>query len=551
MAFKFNWPDFTTEFVEQAKQLLTTALNKSNKPANIVDHIVVKDLNMGTKPPELEIMEIGELAVDKFRGIFKLIYSGDAHLTLQTKVQANPMNSNKSDVSMYTRRGILAADQPLVVPMLLRLSNLKLRGIIVLVVSKQKGITLVFKNDPLEKVDISSTFDSISSIQRFLQTEIEKRLRIMFQEDLPSIVHQLSLRKWLNCNKQKEETTFKQELLEKDHNYDHSPLHNLPENTPYDTMSMPDLRYHTPLSTPSSEFSSISPESSFYAEDSYSNMGDLDSLDGYPGYSTYSNFGDLFDRQKEEGLKAISQPNKDHYSDVNRPRVFHRQRFLVSPKPQRRGSLPTWLPSVQEQQYDVRKPLRRHIHSEVNHPLSPIITDHFAETVSPASSSHINKVTMANLQRHNQYQTAERTQSLGHQNSLFSSNTSDDVTYNVSLSDSDKHINHKSVSASTFSSNEHDVLLRQQEIVLQPSETSVAAQLATLMNSNHTISPYTRTLQHLTFRSFPHPANKTLTNKRKLPGKVVVKRNVLSFPGLTTGFEHCNNNVHDSSNNKD
>jgi distribution and morphology protein 34 len=49
MAFKFNWPDFTTEFVEQAKQLLTTALNKSNKPANIVDHIVVKDLNMGTK----------------------------------------------------------------------------------------------------------------------------------------------------------------------------------------------------------------------------------------------------------------------------------------------------------------------------------------------------------------------------------------------------------------------------------------------------------------------------------------------------------------------
>jgi len=89
---------------------------------------------------------------------------------------------------------------------------------------------------------------------------------------------------------------------------------------------------------------------------------------------------------------------------------------------------------------------------------------------------------------------------------------------------------------------------RQQEIVLQPSETSVAAQLATLMNSNHTISPYTRTLQHLTFRSFPHPANKTLTNKRKLPGKVVVKRNVLNFPSLTAAeFGHCNNNVHDSN----
>src|SRR5581483_7113791 len=219
--------------------------------------------------------------------------------------------------------------------------------------------------------------------------------------------------------------------------------------TPYDTMSMPDLRYHTPLSTPSSEFSSISPDSSFYVEDNYSNMGDLDLLDGYPGCSTYSNFGDLFDRQKEEGLKAISQPNKDNYSGINCPRVFHRQRFLVSPKPQRRGSLPTWLPSIQqEQHYEVRKPLRRHMHNEV----SPIITrNHFTETVSNSIS---NKMTAANLQRHNQYQVAERTQS--------------------------PHHNSPNISAS--SSSEHDFVC-QQEIVLQPSETSVAAQLATLMNS--------------------------------------------------------------------
>ncbi len=320
--------------------------------------------------------------------------------------------------------------------------------------------------------------------------------------------------------------------MEKGHNFDRNPLHHLSENTPYDTMSMPDLRYHTPLSTPSSEFSSISPESSFYAEDGYSNMGDLDSLDGHLGCSTYSNFGDLFDRQ-----------NKDHHSDMNRPRVFHRQRLLVSPKPQRRGSLPTWLPSIQhEQQYDVRKPLRRHIHNEVNHQLPPIITrSHLVETTSIASS---NKMTAANLQRHNQYQVSERTQSS--HNSFVSSHTSNDLPYDDSLSNSDQDFNYKKAQTCTFSSNEHDIFLRQQEIVLQPSETSVAAQLATLMNSNHTISPYTRTLQHLTFRSFPHPANKTLTNKRKLPGKVAVKRNILRFPGLVTGFGHCNNNVHDS-----
>ena len=33
------------------------------------------------------MLEIGELGDDKFRGVFKLKYSGDAFIVLQTKVQ--------------------------------------------------------------------------------------------------------------------------------------------------------------------------------------------------------------------------------------------------------------------------------------------------------------------------------------------------------------------------------------------------------------------------------------------------------------------------------
>ncbi|KAF9921895.1 ERMES complex subunit [Linnemannia zychae] len=192
MAFRFQWPYFSEEFIQEAKTMLTNALNKGNKPAVIVDHITVKELDMGTLPPELEMLEMGELSMERFRGIFKLTYNGDAHIVLQTKVQANPMNVKKTDNPSYTRRGILAADQPLVVPMLLRISDFKLRGIIVLVVDQIKGITLVFKNDPLESVLVSSTFDSITPIQRFLQSEIEKQLRNLFQEDLPTAIHNLS-----------------------------------------------------------------------------------------------------------------------------------------------------------------------------------------------------------------------------------------------------------------------------------------------------------------------------------------------------------------------
>ena len=79
-------------------------------------------------------------------------------------------------------------------PMTLRLSHLSLRAILILVVSASKGITLVFKNDPLQNVEVSSTFDSVEVIRGYLQQEIEGQLREMFREDLPGIIHRLSQR---------------------------------------------------------------------------------------------------------------------------------------------------------------------------------------------------------------------------------------------------------------------------------------------------------------------------------------------------------------------
>jgi len=64
------------------------------------------------------------------------------------------------------------------------------------VVSASKGITLVFKNDPLQNVEVSSTFDSVEVIRGYLQQEIEGQLREMFREDLPGIIHRMS-QTWL------------------------------------------------------------------------------------------------------------------------------------------------------------------------------------------------------------------------------------------------------------------------------------------------------------------------------------------------------------------
>ncbi|KIR34641.1 mitochondrial distribution and morphology protein 34 [Cryptococcus deuterogattii MMRL2647] len=200
MSFVFpSWSTaFSPAFHEDAKAMLEGALNKGDKPPVIQGKIEVVELHMGEQPPTLTLLEIGDLSIDRFRGILRLGYQGDAWLEVRCRVQANPLSHNphltSSTLPLSTP---LLASQPLLVPMTLRLSKLHLRAILILVVSASKGITLVFKNDPLQNVDVSSTFDSVEVIRGYLQQEIEGQLRDMFREHLPGIIHRLS-QKWFS-----------------------------------------------------------------------------------------------------------------------------------------------------------------------------------------------------------------------------------------------------------------------------------------------------------------------------------------------------------------
>ncbi|PHH64664.1 hypothetical protein CDD81_4105 [Ophiocordyceps australis] len=198
MAFNFNWSPLTADadFYRRARDLLTKALNKSPKPPIIVDDILVSEFNLGTLPPDLEILEIGDLAEDRFRGIFKMCYSGDAFLTLKTRVQANPLNTYLYSKPTFTSPQPLAAASGLTIPLSITLSEIKLSAFIILVFSKQKGLTLVFRNDPLESLKVSSTFDSIQFVRDYLQRTIEQQLRNLMMEELPAIIHRLSLHLW-------------------------------------------------------------------------------------------------------------------------------------------------------------------------------------------------------------------------------------------------------------------------------------------------------------------------------------------------------------------
>lgn len=71
--------------------------------------------------------------------------------------------------------------------------------------SRQKGLTLVFRNDPLESLKVSSTFDSIPFVREYLQMEIEGQLRTLLMDEVPAIIHRLSLRLWVPEYQDKED----------------------------------------------------------------------------------------------------------------------------------------------------------------------------------------------------------------------------------------------------------------------------------------------------------------------------------------------------------
>ncbi|KAI3659421.1 hypothetical protein MP638_000180 [Amoeboaphelidium occidentale] len=204
MAFKFNWPAFDDEFYKDAVGQIESALNKGAKPPHIVDDILVSELFLGTVPPSLEILEISDIGLDRFKGIFRMNYSGDAYLVLQTKVQVNPVTPSSSQmpkarptigiVNSYGANGMVNAHKPLVVPMQLRICDIMMDAIFYLSVSVTKGLSLSFKNDPIQQIYVMSTFDDMPSVRDMLQNEIEKQIRSVLVEEMPRVLHEQSLR---------------------------------------------------------------------------------------------------------------------------------------------------------------------------------------------------------------------------------------------------------------------------------------------------------------------------------------------------------------------
>ena len=593
MSFTFQWPRFSDQFHADAIQMLNNALNKGNKPPVIAGKIEVVELEMGTQvcvrrlysftpftlhqPPELEIRDIGDLTVDQFRGIFRLTYAGDAHLVLKTKVQvriirllcisgpvmtlvhkANPLNHKQPDIHLMTgSRGMLAAREPLVVPMLLRLSHFKLNSYVVLVVSKQKGITLVFKTDPLQNVDINSTFDSIAVIQNFIQREIEGQLRQMFREDLPGIIHRLS-QQWV---KAKVEAPY----------LDKRPPPVV--RRPFDTVSAPDLShssddpfgpglipfqpsfarapslgtlsYGRVRSVSGVSVASSAPRTSKSAQsipvvppptEPTSSLPELENFDptyglrpeGLPTKSVFSSFGRLFKQNKgladltEEQSEVDGEQEVAEDEDKGSYSVADWDATSIDYSPP-----PSLTPDDSITEYEtipavgggtITRPRVYHSQSMIQPPTEISRTTTGAGSTTTSSLRHsISPSQQAGPSRTSSFPFGTPripNRGLAHSVETPSMTNPPHTAHGYESINRPPPISFRRPSVSSTAANldpfhsgspppHHAMSEGDPNIILRPTLNNTLHQLSTLSYSNHTLSPYTRSLEHFAVRSGP------------------------------------------------
>ncbi|KAI3637187.1 hypothetical protein MIR68_004893 [Amoeboaphelidium protococcarum] len=191
MSLRFNWPEFNEEFYAFAKLHIAKALNDIKN--DVISDIEVNDLFMGSQPPHAEIIEISSLELQRIKGILKVSYSGDAFIQIKAKVQINPLSRlHHQQQHSLLRTGARAAYKPLVLPLALTISQLELDAIMSVAYSKQNGLTVNFKNDPLQGLKITSTFDELG-VNELITKEITERIRSTLCDVLPVVLHQLSL----------------------------------------------------------------------------------------------------------------------------------------------------------------------------------------------------------------------------------------------------------------------------------------------------------------------------------------------------------------------
>lgn len=219
--------------------LIRATMNKGPKPDAISGDLSADRFDFGTFAPRLEILEIGEIDINRFRGIFKLDYDGDAAISLRTTVQGNPLELVAAKMPKFVTPDFLDVTSSLQLPLHVLISNIRLSAIIIVVYSASKGLTIVFQNNPVSSLSVNSSFDSIPGISDFIQKEIETKIQESIRNDIPEILYKMSIKESINSQQQQQQLQQQQESYA---NLDHASSHSTSPTIVHPASEMLDIR---------------------------------------------------------------------------------------------------------------------------------------------------------------------------------------------------------------------------------------------------------------------------------------------------------------------
>lgn len=190
MSFRFNWNFIDVEALkEHSKEAITRSIAESKRPAIMADAMEVTDIDFGTRPPKLAFDSIKQVEVGRAHIVFRVEYDGDATITLETKLHANPLREVwvSPQWPEFVKPMLVGASNPLEIPFQLKLLAIHLKGFVDVVYTKQ-GLTVLFTENMVHHIETESSLDGVPGVNKMISTMLSGLLAESFDEDAPEMV---------------------------------------------------------------------------------------------------------------------------------------------------------------------------------------------------------------------------------------------------------------------------------------------------------------------------------------------------------------------------
>ncbi|CDR45470.1 CYFA0S18e02058g1_1 [Cyberlindnera fabianii] len=188
MSFLFSWIDLQSVDIRRSVNEVLSSLS----PTQLPQTVSMKQLSLGTSPPQFEVLDIIDLQEGRFKGLFKFQYQGEIDIVLNSDIEINALKLIEFD--SFSKPHFVLADKSAVLPVDINLQNVRIDALLT-VVYNGKNITVVFNDSPIIDLDIETTMDELLDEDLFetMKTDLLTMATEFLKQDLPGLISQVKL----------------------------------------------------------------------------------------------------------------------------------------------------------------------------------------------------------------------------------------------------------------------------------------------------------------------------------------------------------------------